>query len=70
MKIGLSHEMGLIDTPPFQSQVFFDKLLSQLLKFKIISIFHVCKVWIEKSVTRLTDLHHEACRVIPNSDPE
>ena len=23
-----------------------------------------------KSVTRVTDRHHEACRVMPNSDPE
>ena len=37
---------------------------------KTISIFHGCMVWIEKSVTRVTDLHHEACRVMPNSDPE
>ena len=37
---------------------------------KIISIFHVCMVWIEKSFTRVTDRHHEACRVILNSDPE
>ena len=29
-----------------------------------ISIFHGCMVWIEKSVTRVTDRHHEACRVI------
>ena len=27
-------------------------------------------VRIEKSVTRVTDRHHEACRVMPNSDPE
>ena len=37
---------------------------------KIISIFHGCMVWMEKSVTRVTDRHHEACRVMPNSDPE
>ena len=37
---------------------------------EIISIFHGCMVWIEKSVTRVTDRHHEACRVMPNSDPE
>ena len=37
---------------------------------EIISIFHGCFVWIEKSVTRVTDRHHEACRVMPNSDPE
>ena len=24
----------------------------------IIRIFHVCMVWIEKSVTRVTDRHH------------
>ena len=35
-----------------------------------ISIFHGCMVWIEKSVTRVTDRYHEACRVMPNSDPE
>ena len=40
------------------------------LECKKISIFHVCMVWIEKSVTRVTDRHHEACRVMPNSDPE
>ena len=28
------------------------------------SIFHGCMVWIEKSVTRVTDRHHEA--VIPS----
>ena len=35
-----------------------------------ISIFHGCIVWIEISVTRVTDRHHEACLVMPNSDPE
>ena len=38
--------------------------------YGIISICHRCMVWIEKSVTRVTDRHHEACRVMPNSDPE
>ena len=37
---------------------------------KTVSILHGCMVWIEKSVTRVTDRHHEACRVMPNSDPE
>ena len=36
---------------------------------KKISILHGCMLWIEKSVTRDTDRHHEACRVMPNSDP-
>ena len=40
------------------------------LAYRIISIFHGCMVWIEKYVTRVTDRHHEACRVMPNSDPE
>ena len=35
-----------------------------------ISIFHGCMVWTEKSVMRVTDWHREACRVMPNSDPE
>ena len=37
---------------------------------KSISVFHGCMMWIEKSVTRFTDWHHEARRVMPNSDPE
>ena len=37
---------------------------------KKISIIHGCMVWIEKSVTRVNDRHQEACRVMPNSDPE
>ena len=44
--------------------------LVQHYEVEIISIFHGCMVWIEKSVTRVTDRHHEACRVMPNSDPE
>ena len=43
---------------------------SELSVVEIISIYHGCMVWIEKSVTRVTDRHHEACRVMPNSDPE
>ena len=38
--------------------------------YEIINIFHVCMMWIEKSGTRVTDRHREACRVMPNSDPE
>ena len=55
------------------SQVVYCLLLSYLYKghsIYNISIFHGCMVWIEKSVTRVTDRHHEACRVMPNSDPE
>ena len=45
-------------------------IMEFLLHGENISIFHVCMVWIEKSVTRVTDRHHEACLVMPNSDPE
>ena len=34
------------------------------------SIFHGCTVWIAKSVTWVTDRHHEACQVMLNSDPK
>ena len=44
--------------------------LAGLLAGKKTSIFHGCMVWIEKSVMRVTDRHHDACRVMPNSDPE
>ena len=37
---------------------------------KNVSIYHGCMVWIEKFVLRVTVWHHEACRVIPNSDQE
>ena len=55
--------------------VFFDMRYFEISDFEIsefaiISIYHGCMVWIEKSVTRVTDRHHEACRVMPNSDPE
>ena len=43
---------------------------SMLRRREIISIFHGCMVWIEKSFTRVTDRHHEGCRVMQNSDPE
>ena len=53
-------------------QTIFFKIrgFSEMSWFEIISIFHGCMVWIEKSVTRVTDRHHEACRVMPISDPE
>ena len=35
-----------------------------------IIIHHECKGWIEKYVSRITDWHHEACRVMTNGDPE
>ena len=49
-----------------------------LIKWEMISnlilrynkYLHGCMVWIEKSVMRVTDWHHEACRVMPNSDPK
>ena len=37
---------------------------------QIISIHHECEGGVEKSVPRITDWHHEACRVMTNSDCE
>ena len=51
-------------------EVVFLKYSKALCIVGIISIFHGCTVWIEKSSMRVTDGHHEACRVMPNSDPE
>ena len=33
-------------------------------------IYHECEGRIEKSVLRITDLHHEACRVMTKGDPQ
>ena len=35
-----------------------------------IRIHHECESGIEKSVPRITDWHHEACRVMSNGDHE
>ena len=40
------------------------------MMWHILSIYHVCEGGIEKSVPRITDWHHEACRVMTNGDPE
>ena len=36
----------------------------------IIRIVHGCELQIENSVTMVTVQHREACRVMPNSNPE
>ena len=36
----------------------------------IIRIYHEREGRIEKSAPRITDCHHEACRVMTNGDPE
>ena len=41
-----------------------------LQKYRIIRIPHECEGGIEKSVPRITDWHHKACRVMSNCDPE
>ena len=33
-------------------------------------INHECEGRIDKSITRITDWHHKACRAITNGDPE
>ena len=35
----------------------------------IIRILHVCQVWIDKCVPRVTFWHHETRRVMQNCDP-
>ena len=40
---------------------------SQVLNIRI---YHECEGRIEKSVLRITVLHHGACRVMTNGDPE
>ena len=35
-----------------------------------IRIHHVCEGGLEKSIPRITDWHHEACRVMTNGDHE
>ena len=51
--------------------IFFGSLVNwKIVVLHIISIFQGCMVWIEKSVMRVTDRHHEVCLVMPNSDPE
>ena len=37
---------------------------------KNIRIYHECEDGIEKSVPRITDWHHEACRVMTNDDKD
>ena len=37
---------------------------------RILSIYHECEGWIEKSVPRISDWHHEACRVMTSGDHE
>ena len=39
-------------------------------KRKFVRIYHESEAVIEKSVPRITVWHHEACRVMPNGDPE
>ena len=42
----------------------------QTVQIQMICIFHGFEVSVKKSVTRVTVRHHEACRVMLNSDPE
>ena len=62
----LEQDIDFIITPVEYISLYSRPTVSLL---SIISIFHGCVVWIEKSVTRVTDRHHEACRMMPNSDP-
>ena len=41
-----------------------------LIHVPVIRIHHECEGGIETSVPRITDWHHETCRVMTNGDPE
>ena len=67
--------------PEFSCIPYIKKLQSRNVSYlwdRVWSILAVLKYrylsWVygsdRKSVTRVTDRHHEACRVMPNSDPE
>ena len=43
---------------------------STIIIGKSIRIYYECESGIEKSILRITDWHHEACRVMTNVDPE
>ena len=45
-------------------------LLVRIKPCRDIRIHNECEGRIEKSVPRITVRHHEACRVMTNSDPE
>ena len=46
------------------------KYLPKGCEWNNIRIYHECEGRIEKSILRITDWHHEACRVMTNGDPE
>ena len=52
----------------FKSVCDYGSILTN--KIKGIRIYHECEGVIEKSVPRITDWHHEACRVMTNGDRE
>ena len=60
--------------PLFMTNVVYTHicLLTLVANFanNIIGIHHKCEGGIEKSVPRITDWHHEACRVMTNIDRE
>ena len=52
---------------------FGDKYMQSMTvkpQFGTISFYNECEGGIEKSVPRITDLHHEACRVMTIGDRE
>ena len=44
--------------------------MDRLTEVNIIRIYHECEDRIEKSVSRITIWHNEACRVMTKGDPE
>ena len=61
--------MLLLSSADF-SELTFSKNTFRALSECHIRIYHECEGRIEKSVLRIAVWHHEACQVMPNSDPE
>ena len=56
--------------PARELQLSFMKCIFCNMLLQHIRIYHECEGGIEKSVPRITDWHHEACRVMTNGDPK
>ena len=65
MSTSISFELLKI---PNKTSSHEDLNLRDLTAFGIIRIYHEFEDGIEKSVMRITDWHHEACRVMTNGD--
>ena len=68
----MAHNSQLVrakENPHVKPQIQFNPIWFEI-RVKIIKIYHECEGRIGKSVPRITDWHHEACRVMTNGDHE